>query len=79
MLSSFTINSYILRFQISTKLANTQSTLQIKDTYLAEALELKVEAGVTSVTSPVPHFTSLGPFHLLKVFLNNVVIEEDGV
>jgi len=72
-------NSYIIRYEIGIELADTQSALQTTDTYLAGALELKAESGVISVTSPVSHFASLGQFHLLKVFLNNVVIEEDGV
>jgi hypothetical protein len=60
-------------------MANTQSALQTTDTYVAAALELTALSRVTSVTSPGSRFTSLGPFHLLEVFLNNVVMEEDGV
>jgi hypothetical protein len=48
-------------------------------TSLAKALYLQSESRDIFVTSLVSHFTSLGLFLLLKVFLNNVVIEEDGV
>jgi hypothetical protein len=45
----------------------------------SEGFELTAESGVIFVTSPVLPFMSLGPFDLLEVFLNNVLIGEDGV